>query len=180
VRPLAAREGSEMRRVPGFTPMRLALVLTVGFFVVVLVVASIATLSGGNDAQTVSNTTSSGGERVKVIIAGTNDALEEQTDGGIAGEGTFRAAGAITDKGPVTAYRAVSTLNEGLILLRFVTKGRKGAITYLVRIDTTRRPVISRWTIESGTKAYKGLRGKGIESENATYTVSTLRGKMWR
>ena len=103
--------------------------------------------------------------------------IGEQTDGGIAGEGTFRAAGAITDKGPVTAYRGV---NEGLILLRFVTKGRKGAITYLVKIDTTRRPVISRWTIESGTNAYKGLQGKGIESENATYTVSTLRGKVWR
>jgi hypothetical protein len=67
-----------------------------------------------------------------------------------------------------------------LISLRYVTKGKKGAITYVVRIDATRRPVISRWTIESGTKAYKGLRGKGIESENATYTVSTLRGKVWR
>jgi hypothetical protein len=116
-------------------------------------------------------------QAVNVVIAGTNDALEEQTDGGIAGEGTFRAAGAITDKGPVTAYRGV---NEGLILLRYVTKGRKGAITYLVKIDTTRRPVISRWTIESGTRSYKGLQGKGIESENATFTVSTLRGKVWR
>ena len=67
-----------------------------------------------------------------------------------------------------------------LISLRYVTKGKKGAVTYVVRIDTTRRPVISRWTIESGTKAYKGLRGKGIETENATYTVSTLRGKVWR
>jgi hypothetical protein len=168
-----------MRNLPGFSPMRLALVLTLGFFFAVVVLAFLATRSAGDDAQTASNTTSSGGERVKVVIAGTNDALEEQTDGGIAGEGTFRAAGAITDKGPVTAYRGVSTLNEGVILLRFVTKGRQGRISYLVRIDTTRRPVISRWTIESGTKAYKGIHGKGIESENATFTVSTLRGTVW-
>lgn len=142
----------------------------------VVVIALILTSSGGDDAK-VASTDTADRKPVKVVIAGTNDALEEQTDGGIAGEGTFRAAGAITDKGPVTAYRGV---NEGLILLRFVTKGRKGAITYLVKIDTTRRPVISRWTIESGTNAYKGLQGKGIESENATYTVSTLRGKVWR
>ena len=32
----------------------------------------------------------------------------------------------------------------------------------------------SRWTIASGTKAYKGLDGKGTETENASYTVSTL------
>jgi hypothetical protein len=142
----------------------------------VVVIALILTSSGGDDAK-VASTDTADRKPVKVVIAGTNDALEEQTDGGIAGEGTFRAAGAITDKGPVTAYRGV---NEGLILLRFVTKGMKGAITYLVKIDTTRRPVISRWTIESGTKSYTGLQGKGIESENATYTVSTLRGKVWR
>ena len=160
--------------------MRLALVLTGSFFVVVVVVASIVTLSGGDDVQTASATTSSKRKPVKVVIAGTNDAKEEVTEGGIAGEGTFNASGAITDKGTATAYRGLSVLNEGVILLRYVTKGRRGAITYLVRIDTTRRPVISRWTIVSGTKAYKGLRGKGIESENATYTVSTLRGNVWR
>ena len=101
-------------------------------------------------------------KNVKVIIAGTNDALEEVTDGGIAGEGTFRATGAITDKGTVRAHRGVSILNEGLILLRFVTKGEKGTISYLVKIDTTRLAFISRWTIEFATKAYKGLQGKGI------------------
>jgi hypothetical protein len=168
-----------MRNLPGFSPMRLALVLTLGFFVVVAVVAFLATRPAGDDAETASNTTSSGGQRVKVVLVGTERAVEEQTDGGIAGIGVFRATGAITDKGPFTAYRGLSTLNEGVILLRFVSKGRKGRISYLVRIDTTRRPVISRWTIESGTKAYKGLHGKGIESENATYTVSTLRGKVW-
>ncbi|MDX6474872.1 MAG: hypothetical protein QOH95_383, partial [Gaiellaceae bacterium] len=30
----------------------------------------------------------------------------------------------------------------------------------------------------SGTKAYKGLHGKGIERENAQYTVSTLTGSV--
>jgi hypothetical protein len=165
-----------MRRVTGFSRMRLGLLVALAVVLGVGLVASLATRLGGNDAEVASGVTP-GGKNVKVIIAGTNDALEEQIDGGIAGEGTFRASGAITDKGTVTAYRGVK---PGLILLRFVTKGKKGAISYLVNIDTTRRPVISRWKIESGTKAYKGLQGKGTETENATYTVSTLRGKMWR
>jgi hypothetical protein len=67
-----------------------------------------------------------------------------------------------------------------MIALRYVTKGQKGAITYVVRIDATRLPPTSRWTIESGTKAYKGLQGEGNETEYARYTVSTLRGTMWR
>jgi hypothetical protein len=161
------------------TRMRLGLLVALGVVLGVAVVASLATWVGSDDAKVAAGATS-GRKSVKVIIAGTNDALEEQIDGGIAGEGTFRASGAITDKGTVTAYRGLSTLNEGVILLRFVTKGRKGAISYLVRIDTTRRPVISRWKIESATKAYKGLQGEGTEAENATYTVSTLRGKVWR
>jgi hypothetical protein len=167
-----------MRKLPGFSPMRLAFVLTGSFFVGVVVVALIATLSGGNDAQTASDTARSEGKPVKVVIAGTNDALEEQTDGGIAGEGTFKATGAIADSGPVTAYRAVP--NKDLILLRFVTKGKKGTITYLVDIHIAQLPPVSRWKIESATKAYKGLHGEGNESENATYTISYLRGKMWR
>lgn len=167
-----------MRNLPGFSPTRLALVLTVGFFVGVFVVAFLATRSGGNDAQTASNAISSGGERVKIVIAGTNDALEEQTDGGIAGVGTFRATGAITDSGSVTAYRSVP--NKELILLRFVSNGKRGTITYLVNIHIARLPPTSRWKIESATKAYDGLHGEGNESENATYTVSTLRGSMWR
>jgi poly(3-hydroxybutyrate) depolymerase len=163
-----------MRRL-GFSPVRLGLVLAMGVVLAVAVGASVAILSGGEDTQAAPSATP--GKPVKIVIAGTNDALEPQTDGGIVGEGTFRASGAITDKGTVTAYRGV---NGGLILLRFVTKGEKGAISYLVNIDTTRRPVVSRWRIESATRAYKGLHGKGTETENATYTVSTLRGKVWR
>ncbi len=167
-----------MSRRTGFSWIWLgAIALSVG--VGVAVVASVMSLSGGNDTE-VASIDNSGRKSVKVIIAGTNDAKEEVTDGGIAGEGTFNASGAITDRGTVTAYRGLSVLNEGLILLRFVTKGRDGGVTYMVRIDTTRRPVTSRWTIESGTGTYKGLHGKGTESENATYTVSTLRGRVWR
>jgi hypothetical protein len=154
-----------------------AIALSVG--VAVAVVAAVISFSGGSDAE-VASTDTSVRKNVKVIIAGTNDALEEQTDGGITGEGTFRASGAITDNGPVTGYRALTGPKGEVILLRFVTRGKKGTITYGVVIDTTRRPVTSRWRIESGTKAYKGLQGKGIETENATYTVSTLRGKVWR
>ena len=167
-----------MTRVTGFSRMRLGLLVALAVALGVAAVASLATWWGGNDAGVASTATS--GDKVKVIIAGTNDALVPVTDGGIAGEGTFKATGAITDKGTVRGYRGISILNEGLILLRFVTWGKKGTITYLVKIDTTRRPVTSRWTIESGTKAYKGLQGKGTETENGTYTVSTLRGKVWR
>ena len=56
--------------------------------------------------------------------------------------------------------------------------GKKGNITFVVKIDTS--VGTSRWTITSGTKAYKGLHGKGIERENAQYTVSTLTGTVWR
>lgn len=157
-----------------------ALVMS-GLTLGVVVIALIITSSGGDDAK-VASTDTADRKPVKVVIAGTNDALEPVTDGGITGEGTFRASGAITDSGTARGYRWLrgDEATGFLISLRYVTKGKKGAITYVVRIDTTRRPVISRWTIESGTKAYKGLQGKGIESENATYTISTLRGNVWR
>src|SRR5262245_14809257 len=153
--------------------------IAVSVAVAVALVASIRAFSGGSDAEA-SPVDTSPRESVQVVIAGTNDANEEGTEGGIRGEGTFRETGSIADRGRVTAYRGLSVLNEGVILLRFATKGNEGAITYLVRIDTTRRPVTSRWTIESATGTYKGLHGKGIESDNATFTVSTLRGKVWR
>ena len=157
----------------------MGLLVALGVVLSVAVVASLATWVGSNDPEVAAGVPPSQ-KSVKVIIAGTNDAKEEVTDGGIVGEGTFRASGAITDKGTARAYRGVSILNDGLILLRFVTKGEEGGITYMVRIDTTRRPVVSRWTIESATRAYKGLHGKGTETENATFTVSTLSGKVWR
>ena len=45
----------------------------------------------------------------------------------LAGRGTFKALGAITDKGRALAYR---TEKGDLITLRFVTIGKKGTITY--------------------------------------------------
>jgi hypothetical protein len=113
------------------------------------------------------------GGKVKVVIAGTNDRVPPPADGSLAGRGTFTASGALTDAGPALGYRTVSSSGT-LITLRYVAKGKKGTITYLVKIDTTAGT--SRWTISSGTKAYKGLHGKGIERENANYTVSTLTG----
>ena len=169
------------RRIVGVRVSRMWLgaLVASGLIFAVVVIALIITSSGGDDAK-VASTDTADRKPVKVVIAGTNDAKEEQTDGGIAGEGTFRATGAVTDKGTVRGYRALTGPNDSVILLRFVTKGEKGAITYLVRIDTTRRPVVSRWRIESATRTYKGLHGQGIETENATFTVSTLRGNVWR
>ena len=124
---------------------------------------------------------SQSGGKVKVVIAGTNDKFDV-TDGSLAGTGTFKATGAMTDKGIALGYRTVKgdlgSSAGALITLRFVTKGEKGTITYVVKIDT--KAGTSRWTIASGTKAYKGFHGKGTESDNANFTVSTLRGTVSR
>ncbi len=115
-------------------------------------------------------------QKITVRIAGGKRTPgPEVTDGGVAGTAFFTASGAITDKGTVTTYR---TIKGPMIILDFVAVGRKGAITFVDKIDTTRGT--SRWTIASGTKAYKGLHGKGTERENASYTVSTLTGTVWR
>ena len=70
--------------------------------------------------------------------------------------------------------------NENLILFRYVTKGRKGTITYAVEIHIDRLAPVSRWRIQSASKAYKGIRGEGNESENPSWTVTILKGKVWR
>ena len=114
--------------------------------------------------------------KVKVVIAGTNDKCNVH-DGSLAGTGTFKASGAVTDTGKALAYRTVSSQGT-LITLRYVTKGNKGTITYVVKIDTNAGT--SRWAIASGSGAYKGLRGKGSETENETYTVSVLKGSVSR
>jgi hypothetical protein len=116
--------------------------------------------------------------KVVVRIAGENNGTEP-TNGGVAGRGHFAARGAITDKGTTVTYRWVKgALPGGLITLRFVAVGKKGTITFVVKIDTS--VGTSRWTIASGTKAYKGLHGHGTERENADYTVSTLTGTVSR
>jgi hypothetical protein len=115
------------------------------------------------------------GGKVTVRIKGTNDGGDDVTNGGVAGHGNFTASGAISDKGTVTAYR---TVKGAFISLRFASVGTKGTITFVVKIDTDLGT--SRWTITSGTKAYKGLHGKGTEHENTDYTISTLTGTVSR
>ena len=114
------------------------------------------------------------GGKVTVRITFTNNGADV-SNGALAGTGHFTARGAITDNGKSAVYR---TKKGRLIILRFVTVGKKGAITFVVKIDTY--VGTSRWTILSGTKTYRGLHGKGTEHENAQYTVSTLTGTVWR
>jgi hypothetical protein len=141
-------------------------------------------LVGGPDSTPVVETSSTPlavpsqketGGKVTVRITGANDNGDRVTDGGVGGTGRFTASGAITDEGTCVAYR---TVKGAFITLRFVTVGTKGTITFVVKIDTDLGT--SRWTISSGTKAYKGLHGKGIERENIDYTVSTLTGTVSR
>jgi hypothetical protein len=114
------------------------------------------------------------GGRVRVWIANGNNG-QDVTNGGVAGRGHFEASGAISDTGTVVGYR---TVKGALITLRYVTTSTKGTITYAVKIDTGTGT--SRWTIASATGRYKGLHGRGTESENAQYTVSILTGTIWR
>ena len=102
--------------------------------------------------------------KIKVVIAGTNDKYDVQ-DGSLAGIGTFKASGAVTDTGKTLAYRTVGSQGT-LITLRFVTKGNKGMITYVVKIDTNAGT--SRWTIASGSGAYKGLQARAVRPRTRT------------
>jgi hypothetical protein len=120
--------------------------------------------------------------KVTVRIVGANNG-QDVTNGGVAGRGHFTATGAITDKGTVVGYRTVTgNLDTGhaLIKLRLVTAGKRGKITFVVKIVIEPTTTTSRWTIASGTRAYRGLRGKGTEHENADHTVSTLTGTVSR
>jgi len=135
------------------------------------------TAESQNSSAAFTPRSNSAGGKVKVVIAGTNDKYPYVSDGSLQGIGTFKATGAITDTGKALAYRTVSA-DGTLITLRVVAKGNNGTITYVVKIDTTAGT--SRWSIASGTRAYHGLHGKGTETENATYTVSVLRGTVSR
>ena len=162
-----ARQRARRRR-----RVRLAIVACVVLVGAIVLAVFERTAESQNSSSALPSGQIASGGKVKVVIAGTNDKYNV-TGGGLVGRGTFKATGAITDAGPVLAYRTVSA-HGTLIRLRFVAMGKKGAITYLVRIDTSAGT--SRWTISSGTGAYKGLHGNGIERENANYTVSTLTG----
>lgn len=135
---------------------------------IAVLAASVASTAANAESQ-------AGGSKVTVRITTTSRVSGEVTNGGVVGKGRFVATGAVKDKGTEITYR----MQKGpLITLRYVTVGKKGTITFVVKIDTTVGS--SRWTIASGTKAYRGLHGKGTERENATYTVSTLTGTVWR
>ena len=86
-------------------------------------------------------------------------------------------------KGTDVAYRTVKgNLDTGnaVITLRHVAKGTKGTLTFLVKIVVQPATTTSRWTITSGTRAYKGLQGGGKEYENADHTVIILAGTVSR
>ncbi len=122
------------------------------------------------------------GGKVRVRIAGANNG-QDVTNGGVAGKGRFTATGAITDKGTDVAYRTVKgNLDTGnaVITLRHVAKGAKGTLTFLVKIVVQPATTTSRWTITSGTRAYKGLQGEGKEYENSDHTVTILTGTVSR
>jgi hypothetical protein len=117
------------------------------------------------------------GGKVTVRFTGTNDKVPPATDGSLQGTGHFTASGAISAKGKAVAYR---TMKGSLITIRFVTADEKGTITFVVKIHANLVPVVARWTITSGTGAYEGLHGEGIESDNVDFSVSTLTGTVSR
>ena len=122
------------------------------------------------------------GGKVRVRIAGANNG-QDVRNGGVSGVGQFTATGAITDHGPVVAYRTVKgNLDTGnaVITIRNVAKGSKGTLTFLVKVVVQPATTTSRWTITSGTRAYKGLHGAGKEYENADHTVVILAGAVSR
>jgi hypothetical protein len=87
----------------------------------------------------------------------------EVTNGGVAGTGHFTISGAINDKGTVTDY---SRVKGSTALIRRVTVGKKGTITFLITLHRGGSASPAPWTITSGTKAYKGLHGKGTQVVN--------------
>ena len=79
------------------------------------------------------------GGKVKIVIAGTNDD-SPVTDGSLAGKGTFKASGAITDAGTALGYRTVRADGD-VITLRFVAKaGRARSHTWSRSTRTPAHP----------------------------------------
>ncbi len=95
----------------------------------------------------------------KVTLNYTGSAADV-TDGSVAGTGHFTATGAITDMGGYIDYRTVDKART-TAKVRRVTVGKKGTIVFLIVINL--KSGSEPWTVVSGTKAYKGLRGRGTE-----------------
>ena len=107
----------------GFGP-RIALALLAGC------VASATAIASNSQSR------ASGG-KVTVRITATTRPGGEVTNGGVAGRGRFTAVGAIRDKGAEVTYR---TKRGAIITLRYVTVGRKGTITFVVKIELPDSP----------------------------------------
>jgi hypothetical protein len=125
-------------------------------FVTSLVVVTSVTFAAWSHAQVRGSITFRSKEWLKRPRAGAH---------GVSGTGRFTISGAITEKGTVTDYR---TQKGNTAVVRRVAVGKRGTITFVITIDlaTGAEP----WTIASGTKAYRGLRGKGKEVVDAYYT----------
>ena len=171
----ASEKGDRGRDSCDRSSRAIALALITVAMTALLAVAG-SSLAAPSQAQT--------GGKVKVRIAGRGPKNgKDVTNGGVVGRGHFTATGAITDQGTAVTYRTVKgnlATGNAVITLRFVTTGKKGAITFLVKIVVKPTTTTSRWTITSGTKAYKGLSGKGTERENADHTVVTMTGTVSR
>ena len=103
---------------------------------------------------------------------------EDVTNGGVAGNGLCRLSGAIADSGAATDYRRVTGTTARI---RRVVVGRRGTITFLIAIDlsTGSEP----WSVLTGTKTYRGLRGKGsqvVDRYDATPAVFVMKGTVSR
>jgi hypothetical protein len=100
------------------------------------------------------------------------------TDGGVAGTGRCTLSGAISDGGKATDYRRATSTTA---LIRRVVAARKGTITFLITIHLGSGS--EPWSIASGTKAYRGLRGKGsqvVDKFDATPATFVMRGSVSR
>lgn len=174
--PVTGREQPPEPRSARHRAWALGPVLVSAVIVIALAVGSLALLHSARKPLTTGVTPLLGdGGRVRVWIANGNNG-QDVTNGGVAGRGHFKATGAIDDTGTVVGYRRVK---GALITLRYVTTSTKGTITYVVKINAGTGT--SQWTITSATGRYKGLHGRGTESENPPYyTISILTGSLSR
>ncbi len=91
------------------------------------------------------------------------------TNGGVAGTGRFTVSGAITDAGKVTDYRRQKGTTAWV---RRVAAGKRGTITFLITINLNTASEL--WRVVSGTKAYRGLHGKGAQVVDRWYESPSL------
>lgn len=81
-----------------------------------------------------------------------------------SGKGHCTISGTINDNGTVSDQR---TQKGNVGTVRRVVVGRRGAITFVIKIDVTTGA--ETWTIASATKAYRRLHGSGRQVVDAYY-----------